>query len=86
GRFRSAMARFRELETLFSDMDEVGQSKLSRRFTQVKEEITHLEGWQSYLAEPRKPALLAQAQALANEPADDIAKRSEFVRNRASRK
>ncbi|MBU2977034.1 DUF349 domain-containing protein [Alteromonas sp. C1M14] len=80
GRFRSAMGRFRDLESLYNEMDEVGQGKLERRFAQIKDDISHLEGWQSYLAAPRKPALLNQAQTLAAEPAADIAQRSETIK------
>lgn len=72
GKFRGAMARFTRLEQDFSTLPESSQALLQRRFDQTKEQISRLEGWQSYLAAPRKPALLEDAKRLLSESADDI--------------
>ncbi len=80
GRFRAAMSRFSELENTYQSLDERGQEQLSRRYSLVSEQISRLEGWQSYLAAPRKPAMLEQAQQLADSPADDIPARAETIR------
>ena len=80
GRYRAAMSRFSELETAYQSLDARGQEQLRRRYSQVSEQISHLEGWQSYLAAPRKPAMLEQAQQLAASPTDDIPARAENIR------
>jgi len=42
--------------------------------------VSRLEGWQDYLAAPRKPALLEEAKALASADAENIKQRSETIK------
>jgi hypothetical protein len=81
GKFRAAMARFGKLESDFTAIPKASQALLQRRFDQTKEQISQLEGWQSYLAAPRKPELLKEAQQLAESDAeDDISGRMRHIK------
>ncbi|QJR82450.1 DUF349 domain-containing protein [Alteromonas pelagimontana] len=80
GRFRVAMGKFNQLAENFAALPASAQSSLSRRFEQTKEQIERLEGWQNYIAKPRKPALLAQAEALADAVPEDVHARAENIK------
>ena len=80
GRYRAAMAKFDKVRVLVNSSDESTQKALAKRFDGVADEISRLEGWQSYIAGPRKPALLDEAQLLASTPMDDVKSRTESIR------
>ena len=81
GKYRSAMSRFNQLNKDFQSLDEDEQKKLSRRYQSTQIQVERLEGWQSYLAAPRKPELLDQAQQLASERPDNIAQRAKEIKS-----
>ncbi|WP_218354874.1 DUF349 domain-containing protein [Alteromonas lipotrueiana] len=81
GKYRSAMSRFNQLNKEFQSLDEDQQKKLSRRYQSTQIQVERLEGWQSYLAAPRKPELLDQAQQLASEKPDNIAQRAKEIKS-----
>ncbi|WP_218310609.1 DUF349 domain-containing protein [Alteromonas antoniana] len=80
GRFRAAMARFQKLDEQYQQLTEKEKSPLSRRFEQAQQDVQRLEGWQSYLAAPRRPALIDEARALAASEPESIAQRAEAIR------
>ena len=80
GKFRAAMAKFNRVKASFSRLSVEQQSQLQIRFDNTASEIERLEGWQQYLAAPRKPLLVEQAQQLAESEAGDIKERSEAIR------
>ncbi|WP_414827657.1 DUF349 domain-containing protein [Alteromonas sp. H39] len=80
GRFRAAMGRFQKLDEQYQQLSDKEQATLSRRFEQVRQDVERLEGWQSYLAAPRRPALIEEARALAVSEPDNIAQRAEAIR------
>ena len=80
GRFRAAMARFTELQALYDALGETNRLSVERKYGQLTEEIARLEGWQTYLAAPRKPAMLEEARQLAATAPSDIAARAAAIK------
>ncbi|RDV26139.1 DUF349 domain-containing protein [Alteromonas aestuariivivens] len=80
GRFRAAMSRFGKLSCDYHSLSGDAKARIERRFEQLQQQIERLEGWQSYLAKPRKPALLEQAKGLLNENIDDVHHRVSTIR------
>lgn len=80
GRFRSAMRAFEALKSDYFALPEDVRNLLAKRFSQTQAAVERLEGWQSYLAAPRKPALLEDAKTLAEQAPDDITGRAEAIR------
>ncbi len=80
GRFRAAMSRFQKLVEQYQQLSDKEQAKISRRFEQVKQDVERLEGWQSYLAAPRRPALIEEARELASKAPDNVGQRAESIR------
>lgn len=82
GRYKTAFAIFAKVQTLFDGLPEAEQRQLSRRFERIKSEITNLKDWQDYIAKPRKPSLLEEAQKLVALPGkpDEQAKHIKHLR------
>lgn len=80
GKYRAAMARFQSLETDYQSLPADTQTLLEKRFEQTKEQIARLEGWQIYLAAPRKPELIEQAEALVHEKQNDMPSRARSIK------
>ena len=80
GKFRVAMAKYSKAKESFESLPENGQVSLAKRFEKTQEDVARLAGWQDYLAAPRKPALVEEANALANATVDDIKARSEAIK------
>ncbi|MDC8830880.1 DUF349 domain-containing protein [Alteromonas gilva] len=80
GRFRAAMGRYQRLETDYNKLPDQTRAMLEKRFEQTREQIARLEGWQIYLAAPRKPELLEQASALLSEQHNDMPARARSIK------
>ncbi|MDO6567656.1 DUF349 domain-containing protein [Alteromonas sp. 1_MG-2023] len=80
GKYRGAITKFEKLSLAFDGMPDNVKKQLAKRYEKTAEDIAHLEGWQDYIAAPRKPALVEEAQALAATPVDDIKQRGEAIR------
>ncbi|CAD5270541.1 conserved hypothetical protein [Alteromonas sp. 38] len=80
GKYRGAITKFEKLSATFESMPENVKKQLAKRFEKTAEDIAHLEGWQDYIAAPRKPALVEEAQTLASTPVEDIKQRGEAIR------
>lgn len=80
GKFRAAMAKFKKLSDNVASLPESLKKDIDKRFQKTADDIARLEGWQSYIAAPRKPALVEQAKELAATPAENIKQRSESIK------
>lgn len=80
GRYRQAIARFRDLSTAVEALPPSVAQQFSRRYDTIAEAITRLADWQADIAAPKKPALLAEAQALASTEAENIADRAKIIK------
>jgi len=79
GKFKSALAVFASLQSLYSQIDSPS-SNLQKRFSEVSEKVAELKDWQSYIALPRKPELIALAGALVKDKNVDISQRAALVK------
>jgi len=68
GKFKAAMVLYQKVQKWFAVLPEKQQGQLERTFMSVKEQIENLKDWQDYIAAPRKPALLNEAEALIAQP------------------
>ncbi|MCB4435822.1 DUF349 domain-containing protein [Alteromonas sp. McT4-15] len=80
GKFRVAMAKFNKLKVSFEALSESAKVSLEKRYQKTCEDVSRLAGWQDYLAAPRKPALVEEAKALAESPAENIKARSDAIK------
>ena len=80
GKYRGAITKFEKLSANFESMPGNLKKQLAKRFEKTAEDIAHLEGWQDYIAAPRKPALVEEAHTLASTPVEDIKQRGEAIR------
>ena len=81
GKFRGAMSRFAQLQNTYASLDDSQQRRVKRKFNTTLQAIERLEGWQSYLAAPRKPELLEQARTLAQTAPDNIGHRADIIKD-----
>lgn len=68
GKYKAAMGLFAKVAHSFQALPSAQQTQLTRLFEKLKAEIDNLQDLQAYIAQPRKPALLAQAVALLEKP------------------
>jgi hypothetical protein len=68
GKYHGAMRLFEKAKVSFEDLPEKPKSMLERLYSEATDQIENLKGWQSYLAQPRKPALIEEAQAIVDKP------------------
>lgn len=80
GKFRAAISKFSKLQESYDALPNTAKKSVEKRFEKTAGDVSRLEGWQDYLAAPRKPALVAEAQALADTAPDDIKQRSEAIK------
>jgi exonuclease SbcC len=80
GKFKPAMAMFHHVQKMFSSVCDHAPVRLQKAFEQTSDDISKLQDWQAYIAQPRKPALLEQAEALAIGKFEDPYDRSHSVK------
>lgn len=81
GKYKAAIATFRTAKTLYDNCSVVGASaSLSRKFEESADAVSELKDWQSYIAAPRKPELVAAAKALADNNEIDVSERAALVK------
>ncbi|MFQ3234535.1 MAG: exonuclease SbcC [Paraglaciecola sp.] len=68
GKYKAAIGIFAKVAKIFQALPGAQQTQLARAFDKIKSEIDNLQDLQAYIAQPRKPALLAQAVALLEYP------------------
>jgi exonuclease SbcC len=84
GKYKVAMGMFAKVTKSFQALPSEQQTQLTRPFEKLKSEIDNLHDLQAYIAQPRKPALLAQAMALLEKPleVDEQANKIKDLRQR----
>ena len=80
GKFRVAISKFTKLQESYSALPDSAKKYVEKRFEKTAGDVSRLEGWQDYLAAPRKPALVEEAIALTNADVDNIKQRSEAIK------
>lgn len=80
GRYRGALSKFRALQESYSNLPLDAQSKVNKRFESTKANIEKVSGWQAFLVSDKKPSLLEEARALAEQPAEKIDVRAGDIR------
>ncbi|GAA0857535.1 DUF349 domain-containing protein [Aliiglaciecola litoralis] len=83
GKFKAAMSLYARVESWYFGLPERNQAYLQRSFDKVKNEIENLKDWQHYIAQPRKPALLKEAEAIRDKPLGIDKQASEVKRLRS---
>lgn len=68
GKFKAAMSLYERVQGWYQNIPEHSRSMLERVFEETSEKIANLKDWQDYIAEPRKPALLKEVEALITSP------------------
>ena len=80
GKYKPAIGMFHQAQKLFNSVSEHAPPRLQKAFEDTSSEIAKLQDWQVYIAQPRKPALIEQAQALASETFEDPYERAHSVK------
>ncbi len=84
GKFKPAISTFyhtqKMVQTLPEPIESLSNKRLAKAFENTSQEVSKLQGWQAYIAQPRKPALLAEASQLAGTPMQDAYERVEKVK------
>ncbi|MEC8638772.1 MAG: DUF349 domain-containing protein [Pseudomonadota bacterium] len=80
GKFRVAISKFAKLQESYAALPGSAKKYVEKRFEKTAGDVSRLEGWQDYLAAPRKPALVEEAKALASADAQNIKQRSEAIK------
>jgi hypothetical protein len=68
GKFKAAMSLYERVQGWYQNIPEYSRNVLERVFEETSEKIANLKDWQDYIAEPRKPALLKEVEALVESP------------------
>jgi hypothetical protein len=80
GKFRVAISKFATLQESYAALPGSAKKYVEKRFEKTAGDVSRLEGWQDYLAAPRKPALVEEAKALASADVENIKQRSEAIK------
>ena len=80
GKFNAAMVKFSKLSEIYQALPDATRQVIDKRYQQTEAEIARLEGWQNYIAAPRKPQLIEQAQALVSTDDTDMPGRAKAVK------
>lgn len=68
GRYRAALGLFGKAQKTYQRLLQAEQQKVASQYQRVSQQVEELQDWQAYIAAPRKPALLAEAEQLAAQP------------------
>ncbi|GAC14934.1 DUF349 domain-containing protein [Aliiglaciecola lipolytica] len=68
GKYHAAMGLYEKVIIWYAQLPERNQEFISRQFLSVKEQVENLKDWQQYIAQPRKPAILKEAEIIALNP------------------
>ena len=79
GKYRAAMATFSAAQEIYESVDSPFAA-LKRKYSAVSEEIKNLKEWQSYIAAPKKPAILEEVRGLIDDTHIGISERAEKIK------
>jgi hypothetical protein len=80
GKFKAAMSTFHHVQKMYDNISETASVRVRKAYEQTTAEITKLHEWQAYIVQPRKPALLGQAEALSKGKFEDPYERVQSVK------
>jgi hypothetical protein len=80
GKYRAAINQFREVKMCWDGEESQIKDELEHKYQDVLAQVERLEGWQRYLAEPRKPQLLEEARALIDDEAMSMVQRADKIK------
>lgn len=80
GRFKAAMSNWKKLQVWYGELPDSARHNLSRSYEKAKTSVENLQDWQMYIASPRKPLLVEQAKALADNPSKNIEEQAASVK------
>ncbi len=81
GSFKPAISTFRHAKAQFEALPEKAQRAQQKLFDELLEKVTELQELQAFIAAPRKPALLEEANKLANDKTiEDLTERAKQVK------
>ena len=80
GKYRAAMQRFSGFTEKWNQATDSSKRAVQRKFDEIAEQVERLEGWQSYLAAPRKPSLLEEAKNLVEDATLSMPQRAEKIK------
>ncbi|MBO1255395.1 DUF349 domain-containing protein [Alteromonas sp. 5E99-2] len=80
GKYKAAFSQFKLLDKQWEKATDAVKENLARKYDDVSQKITHLEEWQQYLASPRKPELVTQAQSLINDSELSMKQRADQIK------
>ncbi len=81
GKYRPAISMFHNLEDTYNKVADTASVRLQKSYQNTSEEISKLRDWQAYIAQPRKPELVEQAQRLMNTASNDLYERAEQIKS-----
>ncbi|WP_100640858.1 DUF349 domain-containing protein [Alteromonas facilis] len=79
GKFKAAISIYAKVQHAFAELSESARKPLIRQYEQFSDEVAQLKDWQSYVATPRRPELVKQMIALADNITDDIEARRKAI-------
>ncbi|MFA3790409.1 DUF349 domain-containing protein [Aliiglaciecola sp. SL4] len=68
GKYNAAISLYSKVTSWYEQLPERNQQYISRQLETIKEQVENLKGWQQYIAQPRKPAVLKEAETIALHP------------------
>ncbi|GAA6183206.1 DUF349 domain-containing protein [Aliiglaciecola sp. NS0011-25] len=68
GKYNAAMGLYEKVTSWYEQLPERNQHIVSRQLQAIKEQVENLKDWQQYIAQPRKPAVLKEAETIALHP------------------
>ncbi|WP_394174508.1 DUF349 domain-containing protein [Thalassotalea litorea] len=80
GRYRAAMAVFRKIQPAYQGLTDVEQDLFSDDYQKALVSVDELKSLESFVVVPRKQAIIAKLQTLAETPLEDIKAQSEQVK------
>lgn len=80
GKYKAAIKKFSDVQSDWLQASDAVKRMVKRKYDDILIEIEHLEGWQNYLAAPRKPQLLEEARELVNDMALSMKERADKIK------
>ncbi|MFC3120486.1 DUF349 domain-containing protein [Agaribacter flavus] len=79
GKLKAAISTFAYADSLFQSIPQAGRS-LQNKYADVAAQINEFKDWQSYVAAPKKPELLAEVESLISDKALEPAARANKIK------
>ncbi len=80
GKFTAAISTFYHVQKLYAEVASSARPHLQKSFENTQQEVSKLQDWQAYIAQPRKPLLIEQVKHVLDTPFEDPYERAEQVK------